>query len=253
MENDSVSIQSNVVSIDIGNIMTNPNVVYNENNLPYATNIDIELPLNHEISPVQTSAITVTNSLEPAKLLTFDRFQDVVATPANSTNIPINNGENLIILEETSANNPNEQLNGNAITIIQNDLPEPETPDKRLFARIMKNCKYFLTDRYQNPEHFAHDIFWLNKQKGNISKIIGLSKLAASALLGVAETPDNDSQDPMDPDPTEETQFYYNGTMLLLEAEDETEVNEFVIPSGTIADQLNGNIYSSDVIDFVIE
>lgn len=244
MENDSISIQSNVVSIDIGNIMTNPNVVYNENNLPYATNIDIEFPLNHEISPVQTSALTITNSTEPAKLIAFDRFENADGTNETPTTIPINHGENLIILEQTNATNPNEQVDGNALTIIQNDIPDPAEPGKKLYAKILKRCKYYLTDRYSNPDHFAKDLFWLNKQKGNVSKIIGLSKLAASALLAAAEV---DPEDPM------ETPFYYNGTVLLLEAEDAQDVEDFVIPSGTIADQLNGNIYSSDVIDFVIE
>lgn len=244
MENDSISIQSNVVSIDIGNIMTNPNVVYNENNLPYATNIDIELPLNQEISPVQTSGVTITNTEEPAKLIPFDRFQNGDGSQSNPTKIPINYGENLIILEQTNANNPNEQVDGNALTVIQNDIQDPAIPGQKLYAKILKNCKFYLTDRYSNPQHLAKDIFWLNKQKGNISKIIGLSKLAASALLSL-----ND----FIPGEVVETPFYTNGTVLLLPAADEQEVEEFVIPGGTIADQLNGNIYSSDVIDFVIE
>lgn len=219
--------------LDITNFITDPNVVYNENNLPFATSIRVQLPEDKEITPIQTDALYHANgnNSNQANLIPFNIFENNVP---NTTTVNVGNNQSLLVLERTTDNE--EGVSGNAVTVIENDT------GVGLLAKMKKNCKYYVTSRFHDPQLLAQDLYWLNRKYNDINKIIGLAKLSATALLAAAK----DDQQAAD----DSEVVWYNGNVYL--SKSQQSIEGFIIPEGpTIAEQLNGNIYADEVIEFI--
>lgn len=255
-------IQGGQKTYTIDNLLTDPHVVYNENNLPYATTIQLSMPLNEEITPVESDAIIIANpeTDRAAQNRHFDTFLHANGTASQPQELALNYGEKLIILEDTASNNPNQAINGKAITIIENDLKPTknvtiETNVRQLAVRIYKACRYLVVDHLFDTDKLDKDIYWLQNKAEEWTKIVGLGKILATAALAmVGAREDDDDDDEMSDDYIQT--FYYNGTVAFAPIEVDPTNDEPVTPfepviaEATIADQINGNIFSDDLIQF---
>lgn len=258
-----MTIQGGERQYTIQNLLTDPHVIYNENNLPYATSIQLSMPLTEEITPVETDAIIYTNTAVATpeqRRVHFSSFDSFTPGSNQPLELFLKYGDKLAILEDTTSTNINQGVNGKAITIIDNDIltkkdMTSEANTVELGVRIYKACKYFIINHLTNPQQIDKDIFWLQNKASEWQNIIGIGKILASAalaLVGAREDADDDSQ--MEEDYVQD--FYYNGTVAFAPIEIDVSTEEPVTPfepviaEATIADQINGNIFSNDLIQF---
>lgn len=217
---------------EITDFQNNGLITSNQNNKSYATSLSIRIP-NGQNTTVRTNKLIVSNPVEEGVTIPFNNFNEFVPSVSEQQRkISLRTGDSLIIHERTSTND--NLIPGNGISVIEQDIP-----GKTLWVKLLKNVRYYIKDRYNNPGNFNKDLYWLNRAV-NAAKLFGLSKTLASGLIAVAADITTESTDDA---------VWYSNTMAI--SANESAINDFVhIEGSEIAEQLNGNIYSSDVIQF---